>query len=115
MQTIEAKELKRILTGKDETPVINVLDSEHYRDRHIPESINIPLSSDNFVRQVEQRVQSKDAPLVVYCAKTECDASEKAAKKLEEAGFTGVIDFTAGVDGWASAGYELEGRQGQRH
>ncbi len=114
MQTIQAKELKRILNGPDETPVINVLDPEHYRDKHIPATINIPVSSNDFVRQVEQHVHSKTAPVVVYCAKTDCDASEKAAKKLEAAGFTAVMDFEAGVDGWSSAGYELEGRQEPR-
>lgn len=114
MQTIQAQELKRILNGENDTPVINVLDSEDYRDKHIPATINIPLSSDDFVRRVEQRVHSKTAPVVVYCAKTECDASEKAAMKLEGAGFTSVMDFSAGVDGWSSAGYELEGRQETR-
>ncbi len=114
MQVIQAQELRRILNGEDETPVINVLDPEHYRDKHIPATINIPLSSEDFVRQVEQHVHSKAAPVVVYCAKTECDASEKAAKKLEAAGFTTVMDFEAGVDGWSSAGYELEGQQEPR-
>ena len=31
------------------------------------------------------------------------------AEKLERAGFTGVRDFEAGVEGWAEAGYRLEG------
>jgi rhodanese-related sulfurtransferase len=111
MQTIEAQELKRILASENETSVINVLDAEHYHDRHIPASINIPLSSYDFVRKVEERLHSKSARVVVYCSSTECDASEKAAKQLEEAGFTAVLDFKAGVDGWSSAGYELQGRQ----
>ncbi|MEA5614553.1 rhodanese-like domain-containing protein [Nodularia spumigena] len=114
MQTIQAQELKRILSGENDTPVINVLGPEDYRDKHIPATVNIPVSSDDFTRKVEQHVHSKSKPVVVYCAKTECDASEKAAKKLEAAGFTTVMDFSAGVAGWESAGYELEGRQEPR-
>lgn len=114
MQTIQAHELKRILNGGDETQVINVLDPEDFRDKHIPASVNIPVSSQDFVRKVEQHVQSKSAPIVVYCARTECNASENAAKKLEQAGFTTVMDFSAGVEGWSSAGYELEGRHEPR-
>lgn len=114
MKTIQAAELERHLTGDDAPPVINVLDSDTFEDKHIPGSVNIPMESEDFVERVEQRLGGKSQPVVVYCASTQCDASEKAARQLEEAGFTNVQDFESGVEGWEQAGYQLEGRQAGR-
>jgi rhodanese-related sulfurtransferase len=110
METIKAEELKRILAGAIGTPVINVLDHDTYRDRHIPATINIPLDADDFVERVGHHVNDRTDPVVVYCASDKCNASEKAARKLEEAGFTRVRDFAPGIEGWEAAGYRLEGR-----
>jgi rhodanese-related sulfurtransferase len=109
MQTIRAEDMKSILTSDSRATVINVLDKEDYRAKHIPGTINIPVSSDSFVRDVENQIDSKGDPVVVYCANTECNASDKAAEKLENAGFKDVRDFAAGVKGWEEARYQLEG------
>lgn len=109
MQTITAEELKKILTGDDRTPVINVLKPDDYEKRHIPSTINIPLDDQDFVNRVQERIEDKSRPVIVYCAKKACDASEKAAKQLERAGFTQVKDYAEGTEGWKSAGYRVEG------
>lgn len=111
MKTIGAEQVKQILTGDKATPVINVLDREHYEDKHIPGTVNIPFSSADFIEKFEQRLPDKSSTLVVYCAKTDCDVSERAAERLEQAGYTAVMDFEAGMAGWESAGYRAEGRQ----
>ena len=108
MDTITADQLKSILTGEPRMPVINVLDRDEYRREHIPGTLNIPLDSDDFVREVEGRVASKSDPVVVYCASSACNASEKAAGKLERAGFRRVHDFADGLEGWRRAGYALD-------
>jgi rhodanese-related sulfurtransferase len=104
-----ASEIRSLLTGSDHPPVINVLDEKQYEENRIPGTINIPLESDGFVGKVEDRVDGKDKRVVVYRASADCDASPRAAKKLEDAGFTSVIDFDGGVKEWAEAGYQLEG------
>jgi rhodanese-related sulfurtransferase len=43
-----------------------------------------------------QGQSAKNKKLVVYCANRQCDSSEKATKKLEEAGFTSVLTYRAG-------------------
>jgi len=47
--------------------------------------------------------------VVVYCANAECDASPKAAERLEEAGFTDVVDYQGGTQSWEEAGLAIEG------
>jgi len=109
MNTIDANELREFLTGKSSGPVINVLDHDQYESKHIPGSINIPLEAADFVSRVGSAVANKDKPVVVYCASSDCHASEEAAAQLEEAGFTDVRDYRPGVEGWEQQGFELEG------
>jgi rhodanese-related sulfurtransferase len=45
-------------------------------------------------------VGAKDKKLVVYCANQHCDSSEKATKKLEDAGFTSVLTYKGGAEAW---------------
>lgn len=111
MNTIDANELQKFIAGESRGPVINVLDHDQYESKHIPGSINIPLESADFVTKVTSAVANKDEPVVVYCASSDCDASEKAAAQLEEAGFSDVRDYEPGVKGWEVQGYQLEGSE----
>lgn len=49
----------------------------------------------------------QDAPLVFFC-KADCWMSWNAAKRAMEHGYTRVIWYPGGVDGWAAAGWALE-------
>lgn len=109
MKTIDADQLRQFIAADRRGPVVNVLDKSDYEAKHIPGSINIPYDSDNFTDRISSHVQTKDTPVVVYCASRECDASERAARQLENAGFTNVQDYAPGVKGWENKGYQLEG------
>lgn len=111
MKTVSANELCRIIESPQRVPVINVLDLDAYEKRRIPESVSVPLSAPNFEDKIEEQVFNKSDPVVVYCASVACDASERAAERLEHAGYVNVIDFADGIEGWACAGYRLEGEQ----
>ena len=50
---------------------------------------------------------SKSEPVVVYCASQQCNSSEKAAKKLEAAGFTAVSRYTDGAAAWQKEACEV--------
>jgi len=107
MERITARQLQEMMEREDAPVVINVLSPEDYRERHIPGTENVPVSATDFVDRVRSRVVARDEPVVVYCASEDCTASEKAGEKLEKAGFTNVIDFSAGVQGWEEAGLEF--------
>jgi rhodanese-related sulfurtransferase len=47
---------------------------------------------------------AKNASLVFYCASTMCTASEGAAKRAVEAGYTNVAVLPDGIKGWKAAG-----------
>ena len=46
--------------------------------------------------------------MVVYCADEDCEASEIAANKLTDVGYSNVLDFAGGKKAWTDAGLELE-------
>jgi rhodanese-related sulfurtransferase len=103
MQTIDTDQLKAMIDANEDLLVINVLSEDDFREHHIPQSVNIPVEEGDFVDEVERHVDSKDQEIVVYCANTQCDASPKAARKLEDAGFTNVYDYEGGIEEWEQA------------
>lgn len=113
LQEITREELEHLLQrqqpdNQDEEAgyaLVNVLGTDAYEEQHIPGSINIPSGE-------EQRFQqkfSKNKQIVVYCASPSCDASPKAARELQERGFTNVYDYAEGMKDWREADNPVEG------
>lgn len=107
MNRVNARQLWKMMREASGPAVIDVLEPDDFREKHIPNAKNVPVTATDFVDRVESRVPSRDEPVVVYRASEDCDASERAAEKLEKAGFTNVIDYSAGVQGWKDAGFEF--------
>lgn len=108
MQTLTTRELHEMTQRTNDLAVINVLPKDQFDNAHIRGSVNAPVGSKNFESEVERIAGGRDKPVVVYCASTECDASPKAAKRLDEAGFEKVYDYEAGVKAWSEAGLPVE-------
>ncbi|MDX1757520.1 MAG: rhodanese-like domain-containing protein [Marinobacter sp.] len=101
MKAITRDELKRMNEEQHRDFVlVNVLPREQFNERHIRTSINVPLTDDNFTQEVETVAGDKHREVVVYCANFQCDASAKAAEKLEAAGFDHVFDYEGGTQDW---------------
>lgn len=100
MKTITTEDLKSLQDQNEHLTLVNTLGAEAFEKTKIPGAINVPLASDDFAARVEQEAGGKDQPVVVYCASQQCDSSEKAAQKLESAGFTDVSRYTGGAAAW---------------
>jgi rhodanese-related sulfurtransferase len=100
MKTITTDELKALKGQNGDVTLVNTLGAEAFEKTKIPGAINVPLESGDFAAHVEQEAGGKDKPVVVYCASQQCDSSEKAARKLEAAGFTAVSRYTGGAAAW---------------
>ncbi len=108
MRAIDVDELQRLMDSDEDVTVINVLPPEQHEKKHVPGSINIPLSESDFEERVEEAAGGKSATVVVYCANEDCDLSPQASRRLDEDGFEDVIDFKGGVEAWDRAGLEVE-------
>lgn len=102
MQTIDRQTLKKKIASGADFTLIEVLPQTAFEDSHLPGAINIPLNADDFDERVAAAA-GKDDEIVVYCQNTHCDASPKAARKLEALGYTRVFDYEAGKDDWLAA------------
>jgi len=114
---------KRVL-AKD-TIIINALSKKEYDKDHIPSSYNLPHESlvrltmeskmrkvMNFVKSIlknypviEAQVRDKiinirDVPIITYCARRECDLSEKLVDHLYECKFNNVSEWKGGIQEW---------------
>jgi rhodanese-related sulfurtransferase len=100
MHTITAQELKHMRDRGEDFLLVNTLPTNMFNDTKIPGAVNIPEKDDDFASRVEQRAGGKEKTVVVYCASAECDSSQKAADKLEGAGFQDIWKFAEGAEGW---------------
>lgn len=102
---------------------IDVRTEEEFQDGHVPGSINIPVSvssaagmqpNPEFVAVMEANFE-KNEKLIVACKAG--GRSARAAADLQSAGFTDVLDMTAGFHGSKDAfgaaipGWQAEGRE----
>ena len=108
MTRLTTEELIRKKEAGESFLLVNVLDPRYFRKQHIPGSINIPADAADFIEKIEGHVQSRDDVIVVHCADTDCQASPRAARRLDEAGFTRVYDYEAGMKGWIKAGRPVD-------
>lgn len=102
MQSVTREEVRQMLDRR-EAALVEVLDQSAFNDFHLPGAINVPLSGD-FERKIQEAVPDKKQPVIVYCKDKSCDASPKAAEKMEALGYTAVYDYEAGKEDWKSAG-----------
>ena len=109
MQTIDRETLKRTIDKGSNLTILNVLPEDYFQKEHIKGSENISVQEEEFEKKVENKVGSKDKPIIVYCASLECPASKAAAEKLEQAGFTNVRAYEGGMQDWKEANYPVEG------
>jgi len=57
---------------------------------------------------VRTAVPDKQGTVAVYCADAKCQASSKAARRMDELGYRHVLDYEAGKSDWQKAGLPVE-------
>lgn len=98
---IQREELREKMERGDDFVLLEALAPEEFERGHLPGARNLP--PDRVEQLASKRIPSKDSEVVVYCASADCDASVKTARKLEELGYTNVIDYEGGKADWKSA------------
>ena len=86
---------------------IDARDKSDFLAGHITNSINIPFDDfDNHKEKLDQL--SKEKPLVLYCAGTDCDLSILLGNLLFEMGYKQIYFFFGGWLDWINANYPVE-------
>ena len=105
-RTITLDELRATFDGDTPPVLVEALPAQHYEDGHLPGAINIP--HDQVDRLAADLLPDRDAAIVVYCASGPCQNSGRAARRLEQLGYTDVRDYHEGKAEWIAAGLPTE-------
>ncbi|HYR41777.1 MAG TPA: rhodanese-like domain-containing protein [Terriglobia bacterium] len=107
---IRRKDLKT-LVAQGRAQLIEVLPPSEYKREHLPQAVNVPLST---MTAANTKFLRKDQAIIVYCADYQCDLSARAAWRLESMGFQEVYRYTPGKADWLAAGWETEGTEAKK-
>jgi rhodanese-related sulfurtransferase len=108
MQRIEREQLKQMMDRGEPFTLVEVLAPEAFKNFHLPNAINVPIDASDFDDRIQTNAPNKAQPVVVYCADIDCNASPKAAQRLEELGYSQVYDYAAGKEDWKEANLPIE-------
>lgn len=93
----------------DSIQLLDVRTTDEYIESHLENAHNICVTDDDFKEKAANL--NRDEPVYVYCKKG--GRSAKAAKILQEMGFTKIYDMTGGILLWEEAGLETKSKQNQ--
>jgi hypothetical protein len=117
---INKKEIKDKIKSNC-TMIINALPIEYYIKSRIPNSISLPqdqlkkLSDKEIINYIKsmiknypklnklvenKKIKVLDIPIITYCYKKTCDASDKLVDRLLEVGFKNIKEYSNGIQGW---------------
>ena len=107
MRTIDREQVLARIERDPGTPIVDVLPKEMFDKDHLPGAVNVPIDDDDFDRRIQEAVPDKSKPVIVYCYDADCDASPKAAKRMESLGYETVLDYEAGKQDGKEAGLNV--------
>ncbi|MGQ9688269.1 MAG: rhodanese-like domain-containing protein [Desulfobaccales bacterium] len=99
------------LWRQGETLFLDVRSPEEYAELHVARALNLPedkLEDEKELKNSGILGLPRDRQIVVYCSTVRCDASLKAARRLQALGFTRVMAFLGGFQAWDEAGYDVD-------
>ena len=94
--TVDVKKAKELL--KEDIQLVDVRTPGEYEEGHIDNALNIDVTDDAFVKNIEQL--DKEKPVMVYCRSGH--RSARAAEILKEKGFKKIYNLDGGFMAWES-------------
>lgn len=107
MQTISRSQARDLIDNRENVTVVEVLDEKYFNKFHLPGAENVPLD-DSFAENIRKVAPNLEDPVLLYCLDADCQASPRAARLMEELGYTAVYDYEAGKVDWKEAGFPIE-------
>ncbi|HEX2748960.1 MAG TPA: YceI family protein [Verrucomicrobiales bacterium] len=106
---ITPEELHHWLDSGKPLMLLDVMGTDCFGEGHIASAVQACVYETAFMGQVESLNADKGASVVVYGTGKPSLASQVAAEKLRDAGYSHVYELRGGLDAWRSAGYPVSG------
>lgn len=94
VKRISPDEAKARLDANESIVLLDVRENREYADRHIPNSINLPLRN---IALVEEHLPDKEATIFVYCLSG--GRSANAAGQMLKMGYKNIYNL-GGISSW---------------
>ncbi len=106
---LDQTQLKELLSATPPPVLVDVRLADDYAAAHLPNAQNNCVFEVVFLDRMSNMVKDKDTPICVYGAASDSLESRVAFEKLERAGYTRVLEFREGLEGWRASGFPVDG------
>ena len=94
--------LKTLIGSGVPLTVVDARSGKYDDGKRIPGALS--LNSESKPEEVAKVLPNKEALIVTYCANLQCPASAALSKHLKSLGYTNLIEYPEGIQGWIEAG-----------
>lgn len=104
--TIDTAALKVLLATNDDLVLLDARSGKYDDGQRLPGAGQ--MSPNSQTKEMKKAIPAKDSLIVTYCSNVKCPASLHLARALKKHGYTNVIKYPAGIEGWMAAGNQVE-------
>ncbi len=103
IQQVKSADDLKAKMASGEVVVIDARGTDSYSKGHVPAAKDVGVEK----MTPEMLPQDKSKPVVFYCGSKQCPASDMAANKAANWGYTNVWVYKGGIADWKAAGQEV--------
>ena len=100
--TINTLGLKTLINSGAPLTILDARSGEFDDGRRIAGAI--ALNAESKAEEIAKVLPNKEALIVTYCSNVKCPASHKLYTHLRSLGYTNLIEYPEGIQGWVEAG-----------
>jgi rhodanese-related sulfurtransferase len=100
--SINTAGLKTLIDSGAPVIVLDARSGKFDDGKRIPGALS--LTSEAKSEEVAKVLPNKESLIVTYCSNTKCPASHKLFEHLKSLGYTNLIEYPEGIQGWVEAG-----------
>lgn len=100
--TINTVDLKTLINSGGPIIILDARAGEYDDGKRLPGALS--LNADSKAEDIAKTLPSKESLIVTYCANLKCPASHKLYTHLKSLGYTNLIEYPEGIQGWIEAG-----------
>ncbi len=100
--TINTLGLKTLVNSGVPLIILDARSGKYDDGRRLPGALS--LNSESKPEDISKVIPTKEALVVTYCANLKCPASHALYSHLKTLGYTNLIEYPEGIEGWVEAG-----------
>ncbi len=100
--TVNTLGLKTLISSGVPLTILDARSGKYDDGRRIPGAQS--LNAESKAEEIAKVLPNKESLVITYCANLKCPASHKLYTHLKSLGYTNLIEYPEGIDGWVAAG-----------